>query len=120
MPPRNRAARHSLRLILPNDDRVSRYCYRARKRRASSEFQERSTTFERCGMTTRPFRLAMVGGGPGSFIGPVHRMAAELDGAFKLVAGAFSRDPVKSRAAAERYGLPIERAFHDYDAMLDA
>jgi predicted dehydrogenase len=71
-------------------------------------------------MTARPLRLAMVGGGPGSFIGPVHRMAAELDGAFKLVAGAFSRDPVKSRAAAERYGLPIERAFHDYDAMLDA
>jgi predicted dehydrogenase len=71
-------------------------------------------------MTARPLRLAMVGGGPGSFIGPVHRMAAELDGAFKLVAGAFSRDPAKSRAAAERYGLPIERAFHDYDAMLDA
>ena len=26
-----------------------------------------------------PLRLALVGGGPGSFIGPVHRMAAELD-----------------------------------------
>jgi predicted dehydrogenase len=71
-------------------------------------------------MTERPIRLAMVGGGPGSFIGPVHRMAAELDGAFKLVAGAFSRDPAKSRATAERYGLSADRAYHDYDAMLDA
>lgn len=39
-------------------------------------------------------RMAMVGGGPGSFIGPVHRMAAELDGRIRLVAGVFSRDPV--------------------------
>ncbi len=28
----------------------------------------------------RTLRLGMVGGGPGSFIGPVHKMAAELDG----------------------------------------
>ena len=27
----------------------------------------------------------MVGGGAGSFIGPVHRMAAELDGTIELV-----------------------------------
>ena len=71
-------------------------------------------------MTAAPLRLAMVGGGPGSFIGPVHKMAAELDGTFTLVAGAFSRDPAKSRAAAERYGLPIERAYDDFNVMLDA
>ena len=71
-------------------------------------------------MTARPLRLAMIGGGPGSFIGPIHKMAAELDGAFKLVAGAFSRDPAKSRTTAERYGLPIERAYDDYTALLDA
>ncbi len=70
-------------------------------------------------MTAAPLRLAMVGGGPGSFIGPIHKMAAELDGAFTLVAGAFSRDPVKSRAAAERYGRPIDRGYDDYRIMLD-
>jgi predicted dehydrogenase len=61
----------------------------------------------------------MVGGGPGSFIGPVHKMAAELDGAFTLVAGAFSRDPAKSRAAAEGFGQPADRAYDDYRTMLD-
>ncbi len=40
----------------------------------------------------RRLRMGMVGGGPGAFIGPVHRMGAELDGAIELVAGAFSQD----------------------------
>ena len=52
-------------------------------------------------MSARPIRLAMVGGGPGAFIGPVHRMAAELDGRFRLVAGAFSRDPGRNAEAAQ-------------------
>jgi len=38
---------------------------------------------------TRKLRTGMVGGGPGAFIGPVHKMAAELDGRIELVAGAF-------------------------------
>jgi len=64
--------------------------------------------------------MALVGGGPGAFIGPVHRMAAELDGAIKLVAGAFSRDPKKSRAAGEMWGLPGERVYDDWRAMIAA
>jgi hypothetical protein len=47
-------------------------------------------------LAAAPLRLAMVGGGPGSFIGPVHRMAAELDGRIRLVAGVFSRDPERT------------------------
>jgi len=65
--------------------------------------------------TGRPIRLAMVGGGPGSFIGPVHRMAAELDGRIRLVAGAFSRDPAKSAQAAQAWGV---RDYGDYHALL--
>jgi len=38
-------------------------------------------------------RMGMIGGGGGSFIGPVHRMAARLDGMIELVSGAFSSDP---------------------------
>ena len=38
-------------------------------------------------------RFGMVGGGPGAFIGEVHRMAATLDGEAELVAGAFSLWP---------------------------
>lgn len=38
----------------------------------------------------RKIRMGMVGGGPGSFIGAVHRMAANLDGQIELVCGCFS------------------------------
>lgn len=35
-------------------------------------------------------RMGLVGGGPGAFIGDVHRMAARIDGEIELVCGAFS------------------------------
>jgi predicted dehydrogenase len=60
----------------------------------------------------------MVGGGPGSFIGPVHRMAAELDGKIRLVAGAFSRDPTRNAAAAQGWGVEGERTYADYRALV--
>jgi len=67
-----------------------------------------------------PIRMAMVGGGPGSFIGPVHRSAAELDGRFCLVAGAFSSAASRSYAAGRGYGLADERSYSDWRAMLKA
>ena len=33
-------------------------------------------------MLGRPLRLAVIGGGPGSFIGAMHRTAARLDGRY--------------------------------------
>jgi predicted dehydrogenase len=65
-------------------------------------------------------RMAMVGGGPGSFIGPVHRMAAELDGRMRLVAGAFSRDAAKNAQAAQGWDIASDRAYGDYHAMIAA
>jgi predicted dehydrogenase len=62
----------------------------------------------------------MVGGGPGAFIGPVHRMAAELDGEIRLVAGAFSRDAAKTAEAARSWGVAVDRAYPDYAAMIAA
>jgi predicted dehydrogenase len=62
----------------------------------------------------------MVGGGPGSFIGPVHRMAAELDGRMRLVAGAFSRDPGKNAQAGDAWGVAADRTYGDYHAMIAA
>ena len=50
--------------------------------------------------TKRRLRLGMVGGGPGAFIGAVHRIAARMDDRFELVAGALSSNPERSRAAA--------------------
>jgi len=46
----------------------------------------------------RRLRLGMVGGGPGAFIGAVHRMAARLDDRYDLVAAALSSDRERSLA----------------------
>jgi predicted dehydrogenase len=68
----------------------------------------------------RRLRMGMIGGGPGSFIGAVHRIAAQMDGAIELVAGAFSTEAAKSRAAGEQYGIDPARAYPSYQAMLAA
>ena len=66
-------------------------------------------------------QFGMVGGGEGAFIGPVHRMAAEMDGLATLVCGAFSAAPEKSVASGmARYGLPAERCYGTYEEMFAA
>ena len=40
----------------------------------------------------RALRLGVIGGGPASWIGAMHRSAAELDGWFQVCAGVFSSD----------------------------
>lgn len=66
---------------------------------------------------TGPIRLGMVGGGQGAMIGSVHRVAARLDGAFSLVAGALSSTPEKARASAMEVGLTEDRTYTDYVEM---
>jgi len=68
----------------------------------------------------RKLRMGMVGGGPGAFIGPVHRIAAELDGKIELVAGAFSQSAERSREAGAKYHLGPARAYADYRQMIEA
>lgn len=58
----------------------------------------------------------MIGGGPGSFMGPVHRRASALDGLVTITAGAFSRDPARNAQGARG----DERVYPDYRALLDA
>ncbi|MBA4354699.1 MAG: oxidoreductase [Novosphingobium sp.] len=66
----------------------------------------------------RRLRMAMIGGGPGAFIGPVHRFAAEMDREIELVAGVFSSDAGRSRAAGESYRIDPARAYPSLDAMI--
>jgi len=68
----------------------------------------------------RPIRLALVGGGPGSFIGRMHRTAARLDGRYDIAAGVLSSDPERSRSAGAAIGLSPERAYPDVPSMLEA
>jgi predicted dehydrogenase len=62
-------------------------------------------------------RTGMIGGGPGAFMGPVHRIATELDRELELVAGVFSSDARRSRAAANAHRVDPARAFADAAAM---
>lgn len=68
----------------------------------------------------RKLRMGMVGGGPGAFIGPVHRLAAEMDGKIELVAGAFSQSAERSREAGARFGIDAARAYADYRLMIES
>ncbi len=68
----------------------------------------------------RRLRLGMIGGGKGSLIGPVHRIAAELDGQIALVAGTFSSDPERSAQSAQSYGVDPARAYGGVESMLAA
>lgn len=68
----------------------------------------------------RKLRYGMVGGGPGAFIGEVHRMAAALDGEIDLVAGAFSSDPEKSRQKGRELHLDAGRVYGSFQEMAEA
>lgn len=67
----------------------------------------------------QPVRYAMVGGGEGAFIGPVHRTAAAIAGNCRLVAGAFSSDPARAARSGEALGLAAERSYASWSALLD-
>lgn len=63
--------------------------------------------------------MGMVGGGPGSFIGAVHRMAANLDGQIELVCGCFSSSPAKSLETGRSLYLPEDRIYGTYQEMIE-
>lgn len=67
----------------------------------------------------RKLRLAVIGGGPGSFIGGIHRMAARLDDRYELVAAVLSSDPEKAQERGRQIGLPAERAYGSVPQMLE-
>jgi predicted dehydrogenase len=66
----------------------------------------------------RRLRLGVIGGGPGSFIGPVHRTAARIDDRFEIAAAALSSDPERAKAAARDIGVVDERAYADWRTLL--
>ncbi len=69
-------------------------------------------------MAKRKINMGMVGGGPGSFIGRVHYMAAILDGQIQLVCGSFSSSPGKSKITGAEYYLPPDRIYATYQEMI--
>jgi len=67
----------------------------------------------------RRLRLAVIGGGPGSFIGAMHRQAARLDDRYELVAGVLSSNSERAKKAGMEIGLVPERAYASVSEMLE-
>lgn len=72
------------------------------------------------GSLNRKLRMALVGGGQGSFIGRVHCTAAVLDNRAELVAGALSSNPERAKASAPSYDIQPSRAYTSYQELIDS
>jgi predicted dehydrogenase len=68
----------------------------------------------------RRLRLAVVGGGPGSVIGEVHRAGARLDGCYDIVAAALSSDPERSQRTGRAIGVSDERAYPSWRELVES
>jgi predicted dehydrogenase len=78
--------------------------------------EARASAAARAGAIT----YGMVGGGQGAFIGGVHRKAIAMDGLARLAAGCFSTDYANTLATGASLGVPADRLYRDYRAMLRA
>ena len=67
----------------------------------------------------RKLRMGMVGGGIGSFIGPVHRKAMGIDGEIELVCGAFSILPQESIDTGAALYLNPSRVYTTFQEMME-
>jgi predicted dehydrogenase len=67
----------------------------------------------------RKLKMGMVGGGPGAFIGEVHRKAARMDGWIELIAGAFDINPRKSKQMGRELCLNSKRVYRNHEEMVE-
>lgn len=65
----------------------------------------------------RSLRWGMIGGGGTSQIGYIHRSAAQRDGNFALLAGAFDIDAARGREFGQALGVAPERCYPDYASL---
>jgi predicted dehydrogenase len=71
------------------------------------------------GSLNRKLRMALVGGGQGSFIGRVHATAAVLDNRAVLVAGALSANAQRAKASAPSYDICDSRAYGSITELIE-
>jgi predicted dehydrogenase len=67
----------------------------------------------------RNLKWGLIGGGPGAFIGEVHRKAARMDGGIELVAGCFDINPRKSKQMGREQNISSKRTYTDYRQMIE-
>jgi predicted dehydrogenase len=64
-------------------------------------------------------RYGMAGGGPGAFIGDVHRKSIALDGLAGIAAGCFSRSPENTLATGRALGISRDRLYKTVEEMAE-
>jgi predicted dehydrogenase len=68
---------------------------------------------------SRTLKMGMIGGGPGSMIGDIHRITATANGKAKVVCGAFSSTLEKSLIKGKELGLKKDRIYESYQEMVE-
>ena len=68
-------------------------------------------------MKTNKLSLGIVGGGPKSWIGHVHRISARFDDQYEIVAGVFSRSAKLSISFGKSLGIAKDRCYSNYNEM---
>ena len=66
---------------------------------------------------TKKLSLGIVGGGPGSWIGHVHRISSRFDDQYEIVAGVFSRSAKLSISFGKSLGITKDRCYSNYIEM---
>lgn len=66
----------------------------------------------------RKLNMGMIGGGEGSFIGSVHRIAAAMDGQIQLVSAALSSRPKVAKESGKQLCLPEDRIYTTFEEMI--
>ncbi len=59
-------------------------------------------------------KLGIIGGGPGSWIGHVHRIASRFDDKYEIVAGVFSRNYKINQSFGASIGIKKNRCYKNY------
>ncbi len=65
------------------------------------------------------FNIGFIGGSINSAVGTVHKIASQMDGKFKLVAGCFSRNPDINIATGDKWGIEPNRIYNNWQQLLE-
>ena len=67
----------------------------------------------------KKLKLGIVGGGPNSWIGHVHRISSRFDNQYEIVAGVFSRNSKLSIKFGKNMGILTNRCYSNYKEMAE-
>jgi predicted dehydrogenase len=67
----------------------------------------------------KKFKLGFIGGGLNSAVGATHFIASQMDGRFQVSAGCFSRHNDVNTQTSERWYIPHERRYDQFQDLLE-